>query len=183
MATILRGEGNHRWSKKNLVTMKGGYDIHKCELCGAEVKTQGLQQYTSNKLTREELFTCPKAPKVAGAEYVTITNCRGTGAAFSIITSGTVHKVIDVPKGEKFTARGVWVMGVGTYVLVLWEECRVSTEKEIELAGYNKPVIINKVEEVVEKAKTTRKVGDVHSNGIWSWTEYKPGKFDWRIKK
>ena len=27
-------------------------------------------------------------------------------------------------------------------------------------------------------------VGDVHSNGKWVWTEYKPGKFDWRgIKK
>ena len=27
-------------------------------------------------------------------------------------------------------------------------------------------------------------VGDVHSNGKWVWTEYAPGKFDWRgIKK
>lgn len=28
------------------------------------------------------------------------------------------------------------------------------------------------------------KVGDVHPNGKWVWTEYKPGKFDWRgVKK
>ena len=24
-------------------------------------------------------------------------------------------------------------------------------------------------------------VGDLHPNGKWVWTEYKPGKFDWRI--
>ena len=26
-------------------------------------------------------------------------------------------------------------------------------------------------------------VGDVHPNGKWVWTEYAPGKFDWRNKK
>ena len=30
----------------------------------------------------------------------------------------------------------------------------------------------------VEKA---HQVGDLHPNGKWVWTEYKPGKFDWRI--
>lgn len=29
-------------------------------------------------------------------------------------------------------------------------------------------------------AKTARKVGDLHPNGKWVWTEYAPGKFDWR---
>lgn len=32
----------------------------------------------------------------------------------------------------------------------------------------------------IEKA---RQVGEVHSNGKWVWTEYAPGKFDWRIIK
>ena len=32
-----------------------------------------------------------------------------------------------------------------------------------------------------KKAETARKVGDVHPNHpTWVWTEYKPGKFDWR---
>lgn len=32
-----------------------------------------------------------------------------------------------------------------------------------------------------KKAETARKVGDVHPNHpTWIWTEYKPGKFDWR---
>lgn len=31
---------------------------------------------------------------------------------------------------------------------------------------------------------SAHKVGDVHTNGKWVWTEYKEGKFDWRaIKK
>lgn len=29
----------------------------------------------------------------------------------------------------------------------------------------------------IEKAHN---VGDIHSNGVWVWTEYRPGKFDWR---
>lgn len=28
--------------------------------------------------------------------------------------------------------------------------------------------------------KSTKKVGDIHSNGIWVWAEYQKGKFDWR---
>ena len=32
-----------------------------------------------------------------------------------------------------------------------------------------------------KKAETARKVGDIHPNHpTWVWTEYKPGKFDWR---
>lgn len=29
-------------------------------------------------------------------------------------------------------------------------------------------------------ATSTKKVGDIHKNGKWMWTEYAPGKFDWR---
>lgn len=36
-----------------------------------------------------------------------------------------------------------------------------------------------KNEETIEKA-VSRQVGDTHPNGKWVWTEYKPGKFDWR---
>lgn len=44
-----------------------------------------------------------------------------------------------------------------------------------------------KKEETAPKSSKTpktsiRKVGDVHPNGLWVWTEYKPGKFDWRTK-
>lgn len=39
-----------------------------------------------------------------------------------------------------------------------------------------------KKEDIIEKA-VQRKVGDMHPNGKWVWTEYKPGKFDWRPAK
>ena len=39
-----------------------------------------------------------------------------------------------------------------------------------------------KKEDIIEKA-VQRKVGDMHPNGKWVWTEYKPGKFDWRPPK
>lgn len=31
-------------------------------------------------------------------------------------------------------------------------------------------------------AKEEKKVGDLHKNGKWVWTEYAPGKFDWRTR-
>lgn len=34
-----------------------------------------------------------------------------------------------------------------------------------------------------EQKQSAHKVGDIHKNGLWSWTEYKPGKFDWRVIK
>ena len=33
------------------------------------------------------------------------------------------------------------------------------------------------------KAATSHLVGEVHQNGIWIWSEYKPGRFDWRAIK
>ena len=38
--------------------------------------------------------------------------------------------------------------------------------------------------EPVELFEKAHQVGDIHPNGKWVWTEYKPGKFDWRgVKK
>ena len=34
--------------------------------------------------------------------------------------------------------------------------------------------------ETTKPATSTKKVGDIHKNGKWMWTEYAPGKFDWR---
>ena len=40
-----------------------------------------------------------------------------------------------------------------------------------------------KNEQIIEKARQAKQVGDAHPNGKWVWTEYKPGKFDWRPYK
>lgn len=38
-------------------------------------------------------------------------------------------------------------------------------------------------EETAEEVVKAHNVGDVHANGKWVWTEYKPGRFDWRPMK
>jgi len=35
----------------------------------------------------------------------------------------------------------------------------------------------------IDKMETSRKVGEIHKNGKWAWTEYAEGKFDWRTIK
>ena len=34
-----------------------------------------------------------------------------------------------------------------------------------------------------EEVMKAHQVGDMHPNGKWVWTEYKPGHFDWRPLK
>lgn len=36
---------------------------------------------------------------------------------------------------------------------------------------------------VKKTARSKHEVGDLHPNGKWVWTEYAPGKFDWRVNK
>ena len=53
--------------------------------------------------------------------------------------------------------------------------------KEKEAASKAKTTKADKTTSETKKAaKTARKVGDLHPNGKWIWTEYQPGKFDWR---
>lgn len=39
------------------------------------------------------------------------------------------------------------------------------------------------IEDGYDEIEKARNVGDMHPNGKWVWTEYKPGKFDWRKSK
>lgn len=176
MAVIQFHETNHQYEKKNLVGDKHGNDTYKCKLCGLTVTRRGLgNSLSSNKYSREEMMTCPKAEKIPAGSEIMIINCNGQGTAFGNIKRDSVHKIIDTPVGEKYTARGYWVMGVGEPILVLTSECTlISVKLEVD-----KPEV--KFEE--PKGNSARKVGDMHKNGLWVWTEYKQGKFDWRAKK
>lgn len=42
---------------------------------------------------------------------------------------------------------------------------------------------ISSKEETAEEVIKARNAGDIHPNGKWVWTEYKPGHFDWRPLK
>src|SRR5574344_472282 len=43
--------------------------------------------------------------------------------------------------------------------------------------------VIEKAEMSDEEVMKAHQVGDMHPNGKWVWTEYKPGRFDWRPLK
>ena len=63
------------------------------------------------------------------------------------------------------------------------ENGRKETEARLKKAASKKETKkADKTEQPKEKtAKTARKVGDVHpKHPTWIWTEYAPGKFDWR---
>lgn len=50
----------HHWSKKSLVTQKGGFDIHECTNCGATGKRFGLQSTIAiDYKFRKYEFNCP----------------------------------------------------------------------------------------------------------------------------
>lgn len=130
MATIRMGEGNHRWDKKNLVTAKGGYDTHVCTECGIEARVYRLGEYTSDKLTEEQLRFCSKVPRLIVKE-ITITNLETADPRWSNLKKGSTHKVVEPPKGENEN-KGFWVMGVGEPVIVFFRECEFKECKEIE---------------------------------------------------
>jgi hypothetical protein len=57
----------------------------------------------------------------------------------------------------------------------------VPKNKKLQGVNIRSLIKITKAEEnEIEKAK--HQVGDIHPNGKWVWTEYQPGKFDWRGK-
>ena len=43
--------------------------------------------------------------------------------------------------------------------------------------------VIEKAETSYEEVIKAHQVGDIHPNGKWVWTEYRPGHFDWRPLK
>ena len=63
-------------------------------------------------------------------------------------------------------------------------EVQIDQQSEEQPKKVKKTTKASTAQEKKEKgkpgAKPTRKVGDIHKNGKWVWTEYQPGKFDWR---
>ena len=78
----------------------------------------------------------------------------------------------DGEETEVFEDEGKLAVNVDGTTVYLRE---IETDKMLE-------VVTNKKQAPKEKAsKTARKVGDVHpKHPTWVWTEYAPGKFDWR---
>ncbi len=114
-------EGGHKWEKQNLITLsspKGGYDLYKCSQCGIEGRSYRLGTIDIPERYAHKAEACPGLVKRG---TVKVTRCMAAGAAFSNLTPGSIHNVIETPQGES-DARGVWVMGNGEPVLLLYGE-------------------------------------------------------------
>lgn len=115
--------GFHTWEKVNLVTeidARGTYDEYKCK-CGIKGKSRTIGYIDipeTYKIERVERCANYQAPK-----KVQVIHCTASGKAFKNLTPDSIHEVIPTPHGEK-DGKGVWVMGVGEPVLLLYSEYR-----------------------------------------------------------
>lgn len=121
MIIIYRDTTNHKFEKQNLVTMfdrQGQYDVYKCSACGLSGKARDLASVSVSGSNKKRVLNCPKAVLV---RRIRIINCSAYGKAFENLKPGSIHDVISPPAGHD-NSRGVWVMGVGEPVKVLFGE-------------------------------------------------------------
>lgn len=121
MIVISRSETNHNFEKQNLVTQfdkRGQYDVYKCSACGLSGKARTLTSISISENSRKRASNCPKA---VSSQRVRITKCNAVGKLFGNLTPGSVHDVIPPPSGQD-NSRGLWVMGVGEPVKILFGE-------------------------------------------------------------
>ena len=121
MIATLMANGCHQWEKVNLTTLKdksGLYDLYKCRNCGLKGKSYSLEVITVRDNQAKKLFQCPNPVK---HKKLRVTNLRAYGPAFSNLTNGSIHDIVEPPQPETIK-RGEWVMGVGEKVLLLYYE-------------------------------------------------------------
>lgn len=129
MIQIELKEGGHKWEKQNTVTLRKGrthYDIMKCAGCGIQGRTNSLATILlKSTYSHENIFKCKAVKAEALPIEIEITRCVAVGPVFGNLVSGSKHLVISPPEKEKNDRFGVWVMGVGAPVKVLYEEFKV----------------------------------------------------------
>ena len=117
----------HSWGKVNLVTQKdkfGFYDEYICENCGIKGRSYDtmLSIMVNDKIPDEVLHGCKKQPDTYLGKKIKITECTASGKVFSNFTPESVHTVVEPPEGYFNGDRGVFVMGIGEPVkLLFWE--------------------------------------------------------------
>lgn len=126
MAIVNIKSGLHNWEKQNLITIKGRggmYDELKCSHCGMKGRTYQLGLVrVSNSYKAENINLCPKAEESKTPQRIEVIYCSANNPAFSNITPKSQHDIVEPPKGESNYYRGVWVMGVGEPVKLLYGE-------------------------------------------------------------
>ena len=120
----------HEWEKKNLTTLlapkKGCYDVYQCRHCGLEGRSYRFGVIEIPKRYAKRIYTCKRQRL---GKSVKVTHCRAVGPQFENLTDGSVHTIIDPPKGQD-NRRGEWVMGNGEAVLLLWDEFEYIEDKQ-----------------------------------------------------
>lgn len=122
MITTDFNEGGHTWEKTNLVTIQGkggkGYDTYRCIYCGLTAKMYSFGELCVEDRSHKKLSRCISVNKIS---KIRITCCRANGIQFENLIPGSIHDIIAPPTGFD-NSRGVWVMGVGEPVKVLFGE-------------------------------------------------------------
>ena len=113
--------GGHKWEKLNNVTLKdrnGLYDRYQCAYCGLKGKSYVLE---SIDISDRDIEKATKCNGVKSKKQIRVRQCSACGKAFSNLTPGSIHEIIEAPAGQD-GSRGEWVMGVGEPVLLLYRE-------------------------------------------------------------
>lgn len=114
---------NHDLEKQSLTTQQnkyGFYDEYKCTQCGIRGKQYGLSEFLQidGRLSKSKVASCPDA-KVS--KSIKIIQCNAFGKHFENLIPGSTHKIIPTPLNQN-NDNGVWVMGTGEPVKVLFDE-------------------------------------------------------------
>jgi hypothetical protein len=115
---------NHSFEKINLVTVMGkgrSWDVYRCSLCGLIAKMYSFGVLTVDNRYKNKALNCPKT---TAPSKIRITKCNAVGRVFGNLQPKSIHDVIDPPEGKN-NSGGVWVMGVGEPVKVLFEEFEI----------------------------------------------------------
>lgn len=149
----------------------------------AEEKTEGV------KLTKNELEVL-RAMAVNAKHYgeddafvlseIKLEKARSTSSLSGTMSSLCSKGMVLACNGDSYFDGQITKAGLEAAGIV--EEApkaKKATKKEAKKAEPKKE---DKKEEskAAPAPKSTKKVGDIHKNGKWVWTEYQPGKFDWR---
>ena len=116
----------HKWGKKNLVTIgRGGrmFDEMVCINCGMKGKRYGFDTVeVSENYKIDNVHFCPKSLPLELPKQVKVRQCNGVGKVFANLTPKSIHDIITPPIGYKNDHTGAWVMGVGEPVKLLPNE-------------------------------------------------------------
>lgn len=133
-------------------------------------KEQSALEFFVRAMDGEEGFLMEDVEK-EGKQIAGISPKSLKGLSSSLQKKG----ILDMYNGEAYFDGAVTELGMKIYDRLVAEATAEAPKKEAPKKE------AKKADKETKSTKTSgHKVGDVHKNGKWVWTEYAPGKFDWR---